>query len=322
MNAQVLQLARRLPGVHDRALLELANGIGVARAITADRAESGVIARLIADFTGNSQRAQLLTIRHLVNGQETLAALAVETSEYGRVTDLAIARVAGYLKSVKEQALTLQRTHEELADEVGEIIKATDERFSLLERRVDKVELKDAARDFGDQVLAGAERSLRGVPWPYQAILLGRHLASGPCGRWYAESGDTQYRNRIARTVADSIPYVSQAPRRTIGLANEFEEAWRMLAWPEQRALLGELLDVGLVPGLAMASRPLNHMAAMTMELASLPDDVRPERPARIALELSRRRVDYLDAGATARRIVDVAVHEQFELAASHWRRP
>ncbi|MFD8811287.1 hypothetical protein ACFV23_07315 [Streptomyces sp. NPDC059627] len=308
--------------MHDRALLELANGIGVARAITADRAESGVVARLIADLTGSSQSAQLLTIRHLVNGQETLAALAVETSEYGRVTDLAIARVARHLKSVKGHVSSLQRAHEELADEVGEIIRATDERLSLLERRVGTVELKDAARDFADRVLTSAERSLRGVPWPYQAVLLGRHLASGPCGRWYAESGDTEYRGRTARAVADSIPQVSRAPGRTISLAAEFEEAWRMLVWPEQRALVGELLDVGLVPGLALASRPLHHMAAMTMELASLADDVRPERPAGIALELSRRRVDHLDAGATARRIVDVAVHEQFELAASHWRRP
>ncbi|MFI0508891.1 hypothetical protein ACH3Y9_02355 [Streptomyces sp. WSLK1-5] len=308
----------------DRLLLELVNGIGVAGAVTADRASMGVMGRLIANITGKDHAAQVLTFRHLINGQQALVQLSVEANLRNGVTDLALARVSNHLKSVKEVTLALRTEHDDLAGMVGKLIQecdARDESLVQVRRRLSVMELRMAADDFLDDAVAEAERVLAGVPWPYQVILLARQLASGPCGKWYAEQGDTGYRARIAKAVTDSIDEVRQAPRHAVQLVGTFDESWRVLRQTEERRLLAELLDVGLNPQLACAHVPMTQMAALTMELASLSDDTRPHRPAKVALELTRRRVGHLDGGATAQRFVDLAVREQFAIAADCWRR-
>ncbi|QJT04657.1 hypothetical protein G9272_33755 [Streptomyces asoensis] len=308
----------------DRVLLELVNGIGVASSVTADRSGMGVMGRLIANVTGQDHEAQILTFRHLINGQQALVQLSVEANLRSGVTDLALARVSTHLKSVKEVTLAVRDEHDELAGMVGELIQecdARDEYLSRVGQRLSIVELRMAADDFLEIAVTDAERVLDGVPWPYQVILLARQLASGPCGQWDAKQGDTGYRTRIANAVADAIDEVRQAPRHGVQLEGIIDTSWRVLSRTDERRLLAELLDVGLNPQLALAHGPLTQMAALTMELASLPDDSRPDRPAKVALELSRRRVGHLDGGATTRRFVDLAVREQFATVADLWRR-
>jgi hypothetical protein len=56
------------------------------------------------------------------------------------------------------------------------------------------------------------------------------------------------------------------------------------------------------------------------MDLASLPTANRPPNPGGIAVELARRRVGWLDGGATLAGLVDTAVREQMETAGLAWR--
>src|SRR5690606_41514285 len=94
-------MARRLPGVTDRTLLELVNGLGVARGVAADSAELGVIGRLVAELTGRRHKAQLLIFQSLINGQLALTDLATESNRRSAATDLAPARVADPQRKAK-----------------------------------------------------------------------------------------------------------------------------------------------------------------------------------------------------------------------------
>ncbi|GGM02771.1 hypothetical protein ACFFX1_39675 [Dactylosporangium sucinum] len=319
----VRRMVRRLPGVSDRTLLELVNGLGVARGITADRAEQGVVARLFAQLTGSDHKAQLMTFRALVDGQQALVELSTEAAQRAAVTDLALARVATHLRYTRDLADATaleQRRLADVAEALGEYIRACDERIAVLEQWRASVDLRLAA----DDVLAGlgsrAKAGHGGVPWPVLAVLMARELAAGVCGRWEAQAGPA-FRVRVADVLLAALREVAALPDRGFPLETVLDDGWRALRTGDHRRLLAELLDAGLDPRLALVDRPLTATVALTMELASLPDTARPERPARIALELSRRRTGWVDGGATISGFVKRAVGEQFDLAAQARRR-
>ncbi|HLU73466.1 MAG TPA: hypothetical protein VKZ82_14845 [Nonomuraea sp.] len=324
----VRRMARRLPGVTDRTLLELVNGLGVARGVAADSAELGVIGRLVAELTGRRHKAQLLIFQSLINGQLALTDLATESNRRSAVTDLALARVADHLRQVKETAAATRIAQQRLSFEVseltvlvGEYIQVCDERFRELEDWRASIDLKLAADDFLADTVARADAAYAGVPWPYQAILMARHLASGSCGRWDALRTNETYRTRVTEAIFGVLGEVHAAPDRGVTFVAVLDDSWRRLHSADQRWLMAELLDAGLRPELALDRKPLTSIAALTMELASLPEESRPEQPARTALELNRRRAGWIDGGATRKRFVELVVAEQFDLTASAWQR-
>lgn len=328
VNDDVRRIARRIPGVSDRSLLELVNGLGVARGVTADRATQGVIGRLFADLTGKSQQAQLLTFRALIDGQQALLELSTESAARSAVTDLALARVATHLRHTKDLAAATQRGHQQLAAEfaqfaaaVGQYIQVCDTRIEQLETWRATVDLRLAAEDILADTAARALSSYNGIPWPYLTVLMARDLASGPCGRWETQHGGAVFRTRIIDTIVTTLKEIAGTPDGGFAVAVVLDESWQALRSDDHRMLLAELLDAGLRPGLALTDRPLTGAVALTMELAALPAGIRPDHPARTALELSRRRNGWVDAGATVTGFVKRAVGEQLDLAAESWRR-
>ncbi|MEV4103373.1 hypothetical protein AB0J42_24205 [Nonomuraea sp. NPDC049649] len=259
----VRRMARRLPGVTDRTLLELVNGLGVARGVAADSAELGVIGRLVAELTGRRHKAQLLIFQSLINGQLALTDLATESNRRSAVTDLALARVADHLRQVKETAAATRIAQQRLSFEVseltvlvGEYIQVCDERFRELEDWRASIDLKLAADDFLADAVARADAAYAGVPWPYQAILMARHLASGSCGRWDALRTNETYRTRVTEAIFGVLGEVHAAPDRGVTFVAVLDDSWRRLHSADQRWLMAELLDAGLRPELALDRKP------------------------------------------------------------------
>src|SRR5690606_4674488 len=143
-----------------------------------------------------------------INGQLALTDLATESNRRGAATALPRARGADHLRQVTGTAAAPRRAAHRPAcgvaahtGRVGGPVPVRDERFREREDWRASIDLKLAADDFLADTVARADAAYAGVPWPYQAILMARHLASGSCGRWDALRTNETYRTRVTEAI-------------------------------------------------------------------------------------------------------------------------
>jgi hypothetical protein len=313
VTGDVAALARQIPTVEDRTLLELVNGLTVAQAITADRRELGPAARIVSQILGKDRSGELLTLQALIDGQRALVRWATEICDRGAITNLTVARVADHLRLSVRTAESARA----MATELGEMLGARLRTLEESRTRADALSAADHALN-ASLTAWDAGRTYAALPWPYQALLLARELAAGPCGRLEPLTGDDRYRLRIADGIVARLR--ADVGERGFAIAEVFDESWQVLR-AEQRWLVAEVLDVGLDGSLALPGCPLASVAATTMELAALPGDVRPLSPARSAMSLGRRRQGRIDGSATLPRFVERVVDEQLDAAGTVWDR-
>jgi hypothetical protein len=304
-------LARRIPAVEDRTLLELVNGLTVAQSITADRRELGPAARIVAQVLGQDRSGELLTLQALIDGQQALTRWVTEICGRGAVTSLTLARTADHLRIAQRTAVAAR----DMAAGLGEVLGA---RLLTLEMSQAKANALSAAEHALNASLTAwdAGRTYTALPWPYQVILLVRELAAGACGRLEPLTGDDRYRSRITDGIVARLRTTVTGPG--FAIAEVFDASWPELR-TEQRWLVAEVLDVGLDGSLALPGCPLASVAATAMELAALPEDARPSSPGRSAMSLGRRRKGRIDGSATLPRFVERAVSEQMDAASAIW---
>ena len=339
------RFAEQIPLVTDRILLELANGLTVASAFTAQRSGQGIIARLAAQITGRDQLAQLMTLRNLIDGQQAITDWLVEVTSRNTVSDLALAQVTAHLAQTSRMVADIRARHQllagglqELSEMVADLAQTCARRLDGLESWRTEVTLHMAAeRDFKMATERWQEgRSYAELPWPYQVLLLSREVAAGSCGRWdYLH--DTEFAPRLADRIvthlsgrpalAGSASPGGRPPQTPPGrvtsflLVALFGESSESLPDVRQRQLIAEVLGTGLDAELALPSGPLTSTAAITMELAALPADIQPAQPAHMALELVRRRFGWLDGGTTLSGFIRAVIREQMETASLTWQR-
>lgn len=328
MNGGVDPLVEQIPLVTGRVLLELTNGLTVASALTAERHDRGIIAQLVAQVLGRDQKAQLMTLRGLIDGQQALTQWIVEVSNRGAISDLALAQVAGHLRQTKRitaelqsRASALAADLRELSTVVAEIAQVCADRLGELEKWRAEITLRVSAQTALDTAIERwqAGRSYTDLPWAYQVLLLAREVALGPCGKWEHLYG-AEFSPRLADRIVAHLRSRMRPPE-SFALAALLDDSINELPKEQHRQLVAQVLDAGLEPGLALPARPLTATASLATELAALPRSARPEEPGTIALELIRRRLGWIDGGATLPEFIGVAVQEQMDMARLTWQR-
>ena len=327
MNHQLESLAEQIPLVPGRVLLELTNGLTVASALTAERQAQGVMSRLVSQILGRDRKASLMTLRSLIDGQQALTEWLVEVSARGAVSDLALAMAADQLSETSRVAgdaharsLTIAADLRDLSTVVAELAEICDKRLEELDAwRVEVTTYLAAQRAFDMAVECWqAGRSYATLPWSYQVILLAREVAAGPCGKWERDH-DAEFSTRLTDRIVTHLANRVETPGGFV-VARLLEDGSDQLPDEAQRQLIAEVLDVRLAPGLALTPKPLTTAAALAMELSAIPSADRPTNPGGIAVELVRRRVGWLDGGATLSGFATTAVREQMETADLAWQ--
>lgn len=328
MTDDLTRFAEQIPLVTDRVLLELANGLTVASALTAQRSSRGIIARLAAQITGRDHQAQLMTLRSLIDGQQAITDWLVEVTARSTVSDLALAQVTTHLAQTSRMVADVRDRHQQLTGELQGLSELVADLAQTCVRRLDGLESwrtevtlhMAAERDF--QLATErwqADRSYANLPWPYQVLLLSREVAAGSCGRWeYLH--DAEFSTRLADRIVAQLRGRS-AMAGSFLLVALLGESSDQLSDVRKRQLVAEVLGTGLDSQLALPTGPLTSTAAITMELAALPANIQPSQPAHMALELVRRRLGWLDGGATLSGFVRAAIREQMETASLTWQR-
>jgi hypothetical protein len=324
MTADVARIARELPPIADRALLELANSLVVAEDLNAFRREQSAVGAVVARITGSDRKRALLTERALADGQRALVSWLTEVSGHVTVTDLAVAEVA---RHVQETRRRIDRTADratarlgQLADVVARIAEACEERIGSLDARVSALEEAqltlrlrlDAEEAFELAVERwSAGRTYPDLPWILQVVLLAGEIAQGPAGRHAQLSGSDTVSARLVHRIMASPRSAAVLERPGIVITRMIDDEYRDTPDAGRLRLVAEILGAGLEPGLAPELGPLVSMVATATELWTRPDAARPPEPAASARELAVRRPGWVPRTSDPYSLVERVVREQ-----------
>ena len=314
------EVARGVPLVDDRLLLELLNDLHTADDLVRAKVRQGFFARLLAQVTGRGRRQDLAVTGALVGAQRGTVAWLSGLTERLAVTDLVVAEVTDEVAqgrdrvdqldarlqwaegSIRDLALVLA----ELAEQTGRGLAEHDERLRKVES---SLAIDDAVRRWRHP------RPAPDLGWLHGAVLLAREVAAGPAGEFSASKGGTHVEQELVERMLQDPPTPwYDGVRAVVGL---LAEATRHLPSDDHRIMLAELLGEGLWRELKGARGPLRS-ALSKAALATSVQGVDPDAAARTALHSAvGHGTRYVASSLTAEELLRQLVREQFAEAAS-----
>ncbi|QDY77879.1 hypothetical protein [Streptomyces qinzhouensis] len=313
-------IARGVPLVDDRLLLELLNDLHTADDLVRATAREGFFARLLAQVTGRGRRRDLVVTGALVGAQRGTLAWLSDLADRLAVTDLVVAEVTDEVTRVRDRVDRLEARLQwaeggvdglgvvlaKLAEQTGRGLAEHDERL----RRVESSLAVDRAARRWRHPRPGPN-----LGWLAGAILLAREVAGGPAGEFAASKPGAGVERELAERMLQDPPtpwYDDVRP-----LVNLLAEAARRLPSDEHRVMLAELLGEGVPAALTGARGPLSS-ALRKAALATTVEGVDPDAAAVAALRSAvGNGPDYVAASLSVEELVRHIIREQFAEADS-----
>jgi len=310
------ELQRRVPVVGDKALIDLINGIQVSKDIIRYRKRRGFFGQLIDNLDGSDRQRQLLLDGNLIAGQEALHNWVLELSDSLRISQLALevtqkslleARDA--IRNQKQQLHIQQHALLALSQQFDRLAQQVGTRLNQLEARVRNLEVRVTASEDLDRILTAwaAGQTYTQLPWAVQVTLLGREVFSSSVVMYEVETGDKE---RFRQLLVNKILATSkELPQSFFGLADLLEQSWVAMT-KDDRELTAGLLEIRSIPPQRLVTTPHLFAIGTTLELATLPEEARPNKPAASALALCRAQVSSISRTTDARDFIAAVVEE------------
>lgn len=313
---RIEELQRRVPIVGDQALTDLVNGIQVSKDLIRYRKNRGFFGQLIDTLDGSDRQRQILLDGNLLAGQESLYQWVLEVSDSLRISQVALEVTQQSLLEARDAI----RSHQErlqkqeyallkLIEIISQLNQELGSRLDELEARVQKLEVRVAANEDLDRIVTGwaAEQTYHNLPWAVQVALLVREVFSSSVAIYELETGD-KYRFRqllVHKILATS----KQMPKSFFGLADLLDRSWAEMA-NDDCHLTAALLEIRSVPHQRLQNTPLLFTIGTTLELATLPEALRPRKPSQCAIALCHAQIGSISRTTDAHEFVTTVVEE------------
>lgn len=275
-----LEVARGVPLVEDRLLLELLRDLNQADDLSRARGREGFFTRLLGRVTGRAWTRDQAIGASMISAQRGTLDWVSGLSGKLAVTDLVVAEVAEELARTTSRIDTLESTLawtvegvKELAAIVSELASETSHALADHERRISDLEssraLNDAVRRWQHP------RAGIGLPHLIRALLLAREVAAGPAGEYaFRFAGTGVERELTERMLTDSPEPWYEGERSLLAMLTE---AVTELPSDQHQQMLAELLGAGLsgqfVAGAGPMTQSLAIAAARAAEAGETPRD-------------------------------------------------
>jgi len=316
-------LRQRYPGLGDRLLVELVNGIQVSREIIAFQRSRGVVAQLLDHLLLRRDARQQLLDTTLLAGQQRLLSLVQEIQIGFSISSLAlvetqrtIMRLADQVRQLESRSLTQYAEFKEFEKLLQGRLKTISVEVADLSERVLALDAQaEIDRSFAD---FRAGRTYSNLHWLWQTSLLALDIFAGMVGALEAQSGPNRsLRQYLANQVAQYLE--AAGVREPLRLCETVDQAI-LITSSLDRKIINLLLTVRGLPGEIVAAMPYRFILASGIELSGLPDDASPRSPAECAYALGRRDMDMVVSRYLSRR--DLAAGLVTEAAEfTLWRR-
>jgi hypothetical protein len=279
-------LARRLPIIGDKAMLDLVNGVSINREGLRYQRSLGFFGRLFESISGGAA-----AWRHLVDGNltEGICALSQLVEEILRtlpvrdhamlVTQEKLFEVRRVVRLHREtlvnHGLRLDRVEAHLESVANELCR----RIARHEDRMRSLEIRQAAAEELEAALLRwtAGDTYFGFPVLMQVVFLAGEVFSGAPLEADLRRRDEHFQSVFVRRVLEHLPDV----HRPVRLTAELDRAWNCLESSDADMCRALLRDADPV-------RPMLGLLGATGNLASL-GDLTPISPSATALAVWRR---------------------------------
>ncbi|MFF7025451.1 hypothetical protein ACFY97_31105 [Streptomyces klenkii] len=307
-------VARGVPLVDDRLLLELTNDLHTAHDLTRAAGREGFFARLLGRATGRDRIRERTTRDRMLSSQQLTLRWLTHLSERMTVTDLVVAEVSEEVHDAKKRIERVEAAGQWSAAAIGELGAILGRLASDTGRFLSDHERRLAALE-AQLALDRSARRWRNprpdpeLPWLVGAVLLAREVASGPAGTYAFTGGETlMQRQLVERMLQDPpVPWfegVKSVPAMLTAVVRD-------LPSENHRLMVAELLGLGVADELSDAAGPLTSALARATELAVAGAD--PDDAARAALRDSSGSGDlFLPSSLSVEQLVRRIVAEQF----------
>jgi YjcZ-like protein len=310
------ELQRQVPLVGDKALIDLINGIQVSKDIIRYRKNRGWFGQLFDKLDGSDNKRRLLLDGNLIAGQEALYKWVLELTDSLRISQIALEVTQNSLlearDAIRNQKQRLQKQEAalfELSNQLNQLAEQVSIRLNNLEARMRHLEVRVAANEDLDQIVTAwaAGQTYIKLPWALQVALLAREVFSSSVVTYELETGDTErYRQLLVNKI---IATSKQLPDSFFGLSDLLDQSWMTMTKDDQE-LTAALLEIRSVPQQRLVNTPHLFVIGTTLELATLPTEARPTKPAQSALALCRARIDTISRTTDAREFITAVVEE------------
>ena len=303
------ELQRIVPVVSDKALIDLVNGIQVNGDLIRYRKSRGVFGHLLDSLTGEDYQRQLLLDGNLIAGQQSLCDWVLELSDSLQISQFALevtqkslleARSA--IRSNRQELLTLDQTLNQLTQQVGL-------RLDNLDSRVRQLEVLVAASHDFDQIIAAweAKQTYSDFSWIVQVALLSREVFSSSVSFYELETpNSTKFRQLLVNKI---LARSREIHGNFFGLADLLNKSHSEMTSYSSELALG-LLEVRSLPPQRLQNIPYLFTLGTTLELANLPEEVRPTKPAQCAIELCHSQMGAIDYTTDSKDLITNLVEE------------
>ncbi|NES84444.1 MAG: hypothetical protein F6K10_25235, partial [Moorea sp. SIO2B7] len=324
---QKLDSQYRVPILRDKALIDLINGIQVNRDLISYGKKQRSLGRLWDLLTGSDSQRQSLLAENIVAGQNTLYQWALEITRSQDISQVALAVTQEKLLEAREairRQQQLNSQHQELRTLLQGLTKEIDSRFSKLDERINNLEVSTAAHLEFERIITSweAKSTYTKLPWVVQVAFLARQVFSGAVASYELESNDKEYDkeyfrkwfvDRIVKSPrSQEIPDPHITPDNPFCSLADLLEQTRSDMADNDRTLefAAALLEVRSVPRERLLNTPLLFTIGTTLELAALPPEARPPKPAHCAIGLCRAHIQPIDQTTDRRQFVETIVQE------------
>lgn len=181
------ELQRRVPGVGDKAIIDLINGIQVSKDIIRYRQKRGWLGNIMCKLNGSDNKRRLLLDGNLIAGQEALCNWVLELTDSLRISQVALEITQNSLlearDAIRNQKQRLQKQENaliQLSNQLNQLAEKIGIRLNDLEARLRKLEVRVAANEDLDHIITAwaAGQTYTNLPWAVQVALLAREVFS------------------------------------------------------------------------------------------------------------------------------------------------
>ncbi|HLP92075.1 MAG TPA: diguanylate cyclase regulator RdcB family protein [Nostocaceae cyanobacterium] len=310
------QLQKRVPVVGDKAIIDLINGIQVNKDIIRYRKNRGWFGNLIAKLDGSDNKRQLLLEGNLIAGQEALYQWVLELTDSLKISQVALEITQNSLleardaiRHQKQRLQTQENAIIKLSEQLNQLAEQVGARLNNLESRVRKLEVRVAANEDLDHIITAwaAGQTYTKLPWAVQVALLAREVFSSSVILYELETGDKErYRQLLVNKI---LAHNKELPSSFFGLGDLLDQSWAAMT-NDDRELTAGLLEIRSIPQTRLTNIPYLFVIGTTLELATLPAEVRPSKPAQSAIYLCRSQIDTISRTTDAREFITTIVEE------------
>lgn len=310
------QLQKRVPGIGDKAIIDLINGIQINKDIVRYRKNRGWFGNLISKLDGSDHKRQLLLDGNLIAGQEALSNWVLELTDSLKISQIALEITQNSLleardaiRNQKQRLQTQENAIIQLSEQFNQLAQQVGTRLNNLESRVRKLEVRVAANEDLDHIITAwaAGQTYTKLPWAIQIALLAREVFSSSVIMYELETGD---KDRFRQLLVNKIlAHHKQLPSSFFGLGDLLDQSWETMT-KDDRELTAGLLEIRSIPQQRLTNIPHLFVIGTTLELAILPEEVRPNKPAQSAIHLCRHQIDSISRTTDAREFITTIVEE------------